>query len=227
MLSNSYIIDFEKHQLCVLWPLNMTPWGWEKCHSTPPKKTTSVQQLIKYTFLVISTFQKRNIHSVSGPSLKVFAVGDVLQLNVQETGFLTQLISRSAIYVDINGVHWVCCKETPAEWNSWRVAPALPARPLPSSPVEFLPSFCPRPGWATKKNSTVQPPCNTTSKHKKNIYGEIERPFALKDSENISTLHRANCFQGCKRQFEIVTIFPEHSSILPCKHWYRWDFCIF
>lgn len=51
-----------------------------------PPKTTSVQQLIKYTFLVISTFHKRNIHSVIGPSLKVFAVGDVLQLSVQEAG---------------------------------------------------------------------------------------------------------------------------------------------
>jgi hypothetical protein len=50
----------------------------------------------------------------------------------------------------------------------------------------------PRVSHEEELNSTASLQHNL--KTQKNIYGEIERPFALKDSENISTLHRANCF---------------------------------
>lgn len=65
----------------------------------PPPQKQNVQQLTKYAFLVISSFHKRNIHSVSGPSLNVSAVGEKFQLGAQaETG-----VANSA--VDIDGVH--------------------------------------------------------------------------------------------------------------------------
>lgn len=92
-----------------------------------PKKLTNMQQLTTYAVLVISSFHKRNIHSVSGPSLDVSAIGDKFQLGAQaETGVANSAeLLTSTVYIEFaatilqpNGI--------PEEWPSPSLLTLLP-----------------------------------------------------------------------------------------------------